>query len=50
MRHGPLAAPVAVGESAVPLSELTSAKGLEITHEEPKRKLLRIKTVRFWAK
>jgi len=33
MRHGPFAAPVAVGGSVVPLSKLPSAKGLEITHE-----------------
>ena len=36
MCHEPFAAPVAVGGSVVPLIELTSAKGLEMTHEEPK--------------
>ena len=38
MRHGPFAAPVAVGGSVVSLSELPSAKGLRITYEEPKQR------------
>ena len=38
MRHEPFAVPVAVGGSLLPLSELPSAKGLEITHEDSKQR------------
>ena len=48
MRHGPFAAPVAEGGSVVPLSELPSAKGLEITHEQPKQRNFIVWAMDYW--